>query len=133
MQSVRRLATWHGLICLMAVAGCNNGQLSTYPVSGDVSIKGAGALTVGEVVFTSDKVTAKGAIKEDGSYSLTTYKENDGAPPGKYQVATYFQPDFESGAMKQFPEANKWKPAQQEVIVRGDTEVTVQMESTNPN
>lgn len=66
-------------------------------------------------------------LNEDGTYTFGYI------PPGKYKVATYFQPDFTSGAMKQFPEANKWKPAQQEVIVRGDTEVTVQMEPANPN
>jgi hypothetical protein len=35
--------------------------------------------------------------------------------------------------MKQFPEAGKWKPAKREIVVRGDTEVTIQMELAKPN
>lgn len=50
-----------------------------------------------------------------------------------HEDTTYFQPNFESGTMKQSPEANRWKPARQEVIVCGDTEVTVQPEPANPN
>jgi protocatechuate 3,4-dioxygenase beta subunit len=66
-------------------------------------------------------------LEEDGTYTFGYI------PPGKYQVTTYFEPDFEGGEMKPFPEAAKWKPARQEVVVRGDTEVVVQMEPTSPN
>jgi hypothetical protein len=66
-------------------------------------------------------------LEENGTYTFFYI------PPGKYLVTTYFQPDFEGGEMKPFPEAAKWKPARQEVVVRGDTEVVVQMEPTNPN
>jgi hypothetical protein len=66
-------------------------------------------------------------LEEDGTYAFGYI------PPGKYQVTTYFQPDFESGEVKPFPEAAKWKPARQEVVVRGDTEAVVRLEPTNPN
>ena len=67
------------------------------------------------------------ALKEDGTVTFGYI------PPGKYQVSTYFQPNFEGGTMKQFPDAGKWKPVRQEVVVHGDTEVTIQMEPANPN
>lgn len=67
------------------------------------------------------------ALEEDGTYTFGYI------PPGKYQVTTYFEPDFEGGEMKPLPEAAKWKPARQEVVVRGDTEVVVHLEPTNPN
>jgi protocatechuate 3,4-dioxygenase beta subunit len=54
-------------------------------------------------------------------------------PPGKYLVTTYFQSDFEGAVPKQFPEALRWKPARQEVVVRGDTTVELHLEPTNPN
>jgi len=66
-------------------------------------------------------------LEEDGTYTFGYI------PPGKYVVTTYFQPNFEGGEMRPFPEAAKWKPARQEVVVHGDTEVVVQMESTSPN
>ncbi len=66
-------------------------------------------------------------LNEDGTYSFGYI------PPGKYEVTTYFQPNFEGGTLKQFPEASRWKPARREVVVGGDTEVIVQMEPTNAN
>lgn len=66
-------------------------------------------------------------LNEDGTYTFGYI------PPGKYLITTYFQPDFEGGAMKQFPEASRWKPAKQEVTVRSDTDVVVQMEPVNSN
>lgn len=66
-------------------------------------------------------------LKEDGTYTFGYI------PPGKYQVTTYFEPDFQGGELKPFPEAAKWRPARQQVVVGGDTEVVVHLESTNPN
>lgn len=66
-------------------------------------------------------------LEEDGTYTFGYI------PPGKYQVTTCFEPDFEGGEMKPFPEAAKWKPARQEVIVRGETDTVVRLEPTNPN
>ena len=40
---------------------------------------------------------------------------------------------LEGGELKQFPEASKWKSAKQEVTVRADTDVVVQMEPFNSN
>lgn len=68
------------------------------------------------------------------SYHISHTLEDDGTytfgyiPPGKYHISTYFQPNFEGGAMTQFPEATKWKPTSQEVVVRGNTEVVVNLE-----
>ena len=66
-------------------------------------------------------------LEEDGTYTFGYI------PPGKYQVTTYFEPDFEGGEIKPFPEAAKWKPARQEVVVRGDTEVVVHLEPAISN
>lgn len=66
-------------------------------------------------------------LNEDGTYTFGYI------PRGKYEVTTYFQPNFEGGTLKQFPEASRWKPARKEVVVRGDTEVIVEMEPANAN
>ena len=73
------------------------------------------------------------------SYHIRHTLEGDGSytfgyiPAGKYVIASYFQPNFEGGGFKPFPEASKWKQARQEVIVRGNTEVVIQMEPAKPN
>ncbi len=88
MRSARRL--WAGLILVSAIAasglGCGGGPVKTYPVTGTVKITGAGELKTGEIVFTSEKVTAKSQINSDGTFTLSTYGTRDGAPAGKYQV-----------------------------------------------
>jgi hypothetical protein len=87
MRSARRLWSCLALVAVSVVTvGCRGDQLATYPVSGSVDITGVGDLKSGEVIFTNETITAKGQIQPDGTFKLTTYKENDGAPAGKYQA-----------------------------------------------
>jgi hypothetical protein len=71
-----------------AAAGCNaNG---CYPVRGMVYLDGQPAteLAGGTVTFDSAELhrSASGAIREDGSYRLSSFGRDDGAMPGTYQV-----------------------------------------------
>lgn len=43
-------------------------------------------LTVGTICFESGNTVSRGKIKEDGSFSVYSVKENDGIPPGTYKV-----------------------------------------------
>jgi hypothetical protein len=61
-------------------------------------------------------------LEEGGSYTFSFI------PAGKYIVATYFQPDFSGGEERPFPESSRWRAARQEIVVRGDTEVSIRME-----
>jgi len=76
-------------LLLAAAAGC--GARSTYPVRGKVVFKDGTPLTGGLVVFrpvdTQLQVSARGDIHPDGTFVLGTYREGDGAVPGKYQAA----------------------------------------------
>jgi hypothetical protein len=87
------LSKWGGLVSILlltaGVGGCGGNALKTYPVEGNVTILDGSPLTVGEVVFSSDKVTARGQINENGSFVLSTDNEGsgDGAPVGVYKVA----------------------------------------------
>lgn len=75
------------VFALSVLAGCgNSGELPTYAVKGKVEIEGGGPLKAGQVMFVSDKVTAKGLVKEDGTFTLGTYGDADGAPAGSYKV-----------------------------------------------
>jgi hypothetical protein len=77
-----------GLVAALVVAGCRTGMV---PVKGTVTFDNgqpAAALAGGFVTFQSvdGRVSSQGAIQPDGSFTLSTESENDGAYPGKYQV-----------------------------------------------
>ena len=69
------------LICLVVV-GCGKNKRLT----GKVTFTDGKPATCGIVIFRTDTFMAKGEIKSDGTYKLSSEKENDGIPPGEYQV-----------------------------------------------
>jgi len=75
-------------LLLAAAAGCGSGN--TYPVRGKVVFKDGTPLTGGLVLFRPVderlQVSSRGDIQQNGTFILETYKEGDGAVPGKYQV-----------------------------------------------
>lgn len=80
------------LFLLFALAGillpgCGSGQRETTPVSGKITVDGK-PLTTGRIMFWPDDggPTATSTIGSDGSYRLTTYRENDGAVLGPHKV-----------------------------------------------
>lgn len=90
-----------GLILMLA--GCNTAN-QPYPVHGtivDASGKPVTELAGGSVSFSSEelKTSSSGKIEEDGTFRLSTLKENDGALPGKYRV-TISPPDVGTGETK---------------------------------
>jgi hypothetical protein len=76
-----------GLWLLCAATGCGS-RLSA--VHGTVTLEDGKPLTRGMVILEGGEagaaVMARGEIKPDGSYQLSTYKPGDGVPPGKYRV-----------------------------------------------
>jgi hypothetical protein len=79
---------------LLAVGGCGDGRLATYPVSGTVMIDGQpahGALVIfcpveGQGVDELMRLRPAAETGPDGKYRLTTFETYDGAPAGQYQV-----------------------------------------------
>ncbi len=71
-------------LCLV-LTGCSD-QLRTYPVSGKVRFTTGGIVHVGTVELKSREhnVQARGQIRSDGSFTLTTYKDGDGAVAGMH-------------------------------------------------
>lgn len=76
-----------GLLVLSFI-GCGSNQLPTYPVEGQIVFGDGGAPTFGSVEFYNDqhKVNARGKIQKDGSFTLTTFTDGDGAILGKHKV-----------------------------------------------
>ncbi len=93
----RGLACWVvALLGACALAGCGkeDGRLSTQPVTGKVTLDGK-SLANAEIwlVPTSEdvknaKMTVRPAAKSgaDGTFTLSSYVSNDGAPVGDYAV-----------------------------------------------
>jgi len=72
------------LLCVASV-GCS-GRLATYPVQGKVQFVGGAPVRVGTVELKSldHAVQARGEIQEDGSFTLSTFADGDGAVAGKH-------------------------------------------------
>jgi len=72
-----------------------SGPRELCPVTGKVTFNDGGPLTAGEVTFFEVPTEAgagnqgmicKGAVRADGSYTMTNNKQEDGVPEGKYKV-----------------------------------------------
>lgn len=110
--------------CLAVVAGgCGDGrwQAPTYPATGRLVVNGkpaAGALVHlhpegAPVDARSSRPWAK--VQSDGTFTLTTYELDDGAPAGSYQVTLVWPEDTSRPSLfdrldRKFdePEESKW-------------------------
>jgi len=82
-------------LMLLPIVGCGRGEhferLPVVPVEGEVRFQGKpipGALVVFHPTGSAEKLPppARGTVREDGAFSLTTYDANDGVVPGEYKV-----------------------------------------------
>lgn len=84
-----RFSVWGGVACI-AIAGCGGSgdQLDTYSVTGVVTYNGSAVegASIGFVPEEAGKPSAFGRTDSDGTYTLTTYEADDGAPAGAYTV-----------------------------------------------
>lgn len=130
------------LLGLTAVLGCGGGPADNVPVAavkGKVTLDGA-PVTGGSITFspvsksaTSGK-SAIGSIQSDGTFTLTTYKPNDGAAVGTCTV--FFAPPAPEvqvnadGHSVQLPgkfDGLKAKTAEVEVKAGGPNEITIEL------
>jgi hypothetical protein len=87
------------IVCLALAApllGCGEGQKPVFPATGKVMFQGKP--TPKAVVWlhpeNSDgspgEVRPRGVVNDDGSFSLSTYKTDDGAPAGRYRAVVFW-------------------------------------------
>jgi len=86
---INRIALIVGILALVLIAGCGD---KTYPVQGQLVFEDntpAKELAGFTVMFQSaeHKNSANGIVKADGSFTVGTFKDNDGAMLGKQRVA----------------------------------------------
>ena len=91
--SLRRWLAWFPFLAgLVILAGCGDGKLPRYPVSGRVLVDGQpadGALVIFVPVQASEEAMQKrptGFADASGNFQLTTIDKDDGAPAGEYKV-----------------------------------------------
>ena len=81
---IARISPWP--LVLLLLAGCGSGHPETAPVSGKITYDG-NPVTQGKIVFYPEHGrSATGQIGPDGSYTLTTFDQGDGAVLGKHRV-----------------------------------------------
>jgi hypothetical protein len=81
-----------GAVCVLA--GCGSDQLKTAVVRGTVTYNGK-AVPNGTISFIpASGPNATGEIQPDGSYTLTTYRQGDGAVLGKHTVVIVAMEDM---------------------------------------
>jgi hypothetical protein len=93
-------------VLIMTSCRTDDGLGQRYPVSGTVTYNG-NPLEKGSISFVSEDpkgVGATGAI-ENGSYTLSTGGNNDGARAGKYKVAITAKEDASAKAKADFEKA----------------------------
>lgn len=73
----------------VTATGCGKGQPATYPVTVTVTYPDKRPIVGAQVVLLNaeSKVSSRGSTGTDGSCKLTTFSPDDGAVPGRYQVA----------------------------------------------
>ena len=108
---------------MLFLTGC--GSHRTYPVQGKVVYPDGSPMKGGAVMFepvdveksdakgSSDKpVMARGAIAEDGTFALSTFGEEDGAPPGHYRVLVRAQVKKHGRGVDENAPDPQWDPFQ---------------------
>lgn len=72
----------------MCLVGCHSDRIPTYPVQGTVHFENGSAVMFGDVEFFNkeQRVNARGKINRDGTFTVGTYDEHDGAVAGKHQI-----------------------------------------------
>lgn len=132
--------------CCLLLAGCTQ-QSATAPVEGTVTFNGQ-PVSLGQVIFqpisAEDKnypgKPARANVQSDGTYSLTTFEEADGALLGMHRVTFELgpQPAGEYRDGKQYPpspeEVSQWKSmrglvsnTKQVDVVSGENSVDIEL------
>ena len=85
--SARSLVAF-SLLAILFMSGCGNGQLQTYPVSGQLKFEDGTVPRFGDIEFynATHKINARGKINRDGTFTVSTYGEDDGAVVGKHRI-----------------------------------------------
>ena len=72
------------LLCVCLLSGCGKGLV---PLKGKVTFSDDGSpVPAGVILFDDGTNAAHGSIQKDGTYTVGSFKTNDGLPKGTYQL-----------------------------------------------
>jgi hypothetical protein len=107
---MRKLVYGLGLALAVALVGCDSGGAPTEKVTGTVTAKGQ-PVSQATVTFTPENGRpASGVTDAQGKFTLSTFKEGDGAVPGTHNVAIIPFKGEGPEPMPGTPEAANYKP-----------------------
>ncbi|MDA7904168.1 hypothetical protein N9B45_00550 [bacterium] len=83
---------WLAVLCFVGLSqtlGCGSNQVPTHTIEGIVQFEDGSPLMFGNIEFYSaeHKLNARGKINRDGTFTVGTYSESDGAVAGEQQIA----------------------------------------------
>jgi hypothetical protein len=105
------------LSVVLIVPACGPSKKTVFPVKGRVVDEAGKPLTGATVLFhpvvedPNDVNLPTAHVDESGSYSLTTYVQGDGAPPGEYAVTILWVPQKKNPLGTQAPDRLKGRYA----------------------
>lgn len=81
---------------LLGFLGCGGNGGATEVVTGTVTFDDGSPVAGGTIIFadTQKNSSSVGYIQEDGTYTLGTFGETDGAPQGRYKVTIIGSSDY---------------------------------------
>ena len=106
---LRRILAGFAACAGVTFAGCGTKGPELHPVKGTVLVNKKAAAHATVVLHpvspaTPDTPKPRGKVNADGSFSLTTHTEGDGAPEGEYRVTVE---QWLAGARADDPPANR--------------------------
>lgn len=95
MQHISVALLLSAVTCL-GFLGCSGNGGATEKVTGTVTFEDGTPVTGGTIIFadTQKNSSSVGYIQDDGSYTLGTFDEADGAPQGNYKVSIIGSSDY---------------------------------------
>jgi hypothetical protein len=119
--TARRLGMGCLFLLMGTLVGC--GARKTYPVRGKVQYPDGSPMKGGAVMFepvgaekaekgAEAPIMARGYINEDGAFTLSTFGEEDGAPPGHYRVLVRAQVKRHGRGVDENAPDPQWDPYQ---------------------
>lgn len=110
MKRIVLLMQMAAILAVLLCASCAKQQgerVPVYPVRGRVTVNGLPAENA-EVGFyplaEGQRLYPRGRVQADGSFQMSTYELNDGAPPGEYVVTIVWRDPPPPGSASDAPE-----------------------------
>lgn len=88
-QIAHRVVILFVSVIIVVFVGCGNRQLPTYPVNGQLEFQDGTTPKFGTIEFynAEHQINGRGKINRDGTFTISTYGNNDGAVAGHHKIA----------------------------------------------